>query len=133
MRVLIMGCGRVGALVATALLEEGHQVRVMDPSAESFLRIPARYRETVSFQGDGTREEDLRHAGIEEADVFLAVSSRDTPNALAAQIAQHIFGVSRVICRINDPARQEMYTALGLQAVSPIKFLTDSILEAIHR
>jgi len=132
-RVLVMGCGRVGSLVATQLLKEGHEVRIMDLSPESFLRIPPEYRDSIAFQGDGTVQDDLHQAGIDDADVFIAVSSHDTQNALAAQMARTLFNVERVICRMNDPARQQMYESLGLEAVSPITYLTESILNAVHR
>ena len=133
MRILVMGCGRVGSSVATLLMREGHEVRIMDLNPESFLRISPEYRESIAFQGDGTSQDDLRQAGITEADAFIAVSSHDTQNAMAAQMARTLFHVNRVVCRMNDPARQQMYQALGIEAVSPITYLTNNILDAVHR
>ncbi|MBI2855888.1 MAG: TrkA family potassium uptake protein [Chloroflexi bacterium] len=132
MKVLIMGCGRVGALVATALWSEGHQVMVMDTNAESFRRLPQDLQDTAVV-GDGTLEEDLRKAGIEEADSLVAVSARDTSNLLAAQMAKHVFRIKKVVCRVNDPARYEIYTQLGLEAVSPTQIISDLIIQAVHR
>lgn len=127
-----MGCGRVGALVATALWSEGHQVMVMDTNAESFRRLPQDLQDTAVV-GDGTLEEDLRKAGIEEADSLVAVSARDTSNLLAAQMAKHVFRIKKVVCRVNDPARYEIYTQLGLEAVSPTQIISDLIIQAVHR
>jgi len=127
-----MGCSRVGAVVATALWEEGHEVVVLDPNAESLRRLPEELQESA-IVGDGTLEDDLRKAGVEDTDAFVAVSGRDTANALAAQMAKHVFLVNNVVCRINDPARYEMYTELGLDAVSPTQLISNLILRAVHR
>lgn len=80
--------------------------------------------------GDGTVYADLRKTPVRDAGVFIAVSGRDTQNALAAQIARHIFEVPNVICRMNDPDRQAMYQELGLKAISGIKPLTDLVVRA---
>ena len=132
MRILIMGCSRVGALVATALWMEGHQVVVLDPDAESLRRLPEELQENA-IVGDGTIEDELRRAGVESTDAFVAVSGGDSSNALAAQMAKHVFQVDKVVCRINDPAHYEMYTDLGLEAVSPTRLISDMILQAVHR
>ena len=132
MRILIMGCSRVGALVATALWKEGHGVVVLDPNAESLRLLPEELQESA-IVADGTIEDELRRAGIEDADAFVAVTGGDTANALAAQMAKHVFQIDKVVCRINDPAHYEMYTELGLDAVSPTQLISDLILQAVHR
>lgn len=132
MRVLIMGCGRVGATIAQAMAEEGHSVTVVDTDPESFRRLP-QVENIEALEGDGTLEEDLRRAGITDADVFVAVAQRDTRNALAGQLAHHIFNIPRVVFRINDPTRQEMYQSLGLEAVCSTRVTSEQIMEAIHR
>ena len=132
MKVLIMGCGRVGAIVASTLWREGHSVVVLDANAQNLRRLPPELQDQA-IVGDGALEEDLRRAGVEEADAFLGTSVRDTANALAAQMAKHVFGVEKVVCHINDPARYEMYRELGLEAVSPTQLVADMILEAVHR
>ena len=131
-KVLIMGCGRVGALVASTLCARGDDVRIMDTDPESFRLLPLELRERIAFNGDATSEEVLRAAGIEEAEVFVAVSPRDNRNALAAQMAKYVFGVPRVVCRINEPQRQEMYQKLGLEAVSPTRLISNMIVDTIH-
>jgi trk system potassium uptake protein TrkA len=118
MKVVIMGCGRVGAQLAALLDSEGHQVTVLDVNSSSFRRLTPTFKGTALL-GDGTDEDSLRKAGIEEADAFVAVTQGDNRNVMAAQIAKHIFNVPRVLCRIYDPLREELYETLGLDAISP--------------
>ena len=136
MQLLIMGCGRVGAKVALDMAEAGNRVFIMDTETDRFLRLPAHLLESeriVAIIGDGTQEEDLRKADIEEADVFVAVGDRETGNLLAAQIAKHIFKVPKVVCRTNDPLKQEIYSEMGLLAVSPTGVISGMILDAINQ
>ena len=133
MNVVVMGCGRIGTQIVTALWKDGHRVTVLDSVGESFLTLPKELREMegTTFVSDGILEEELIEAGIEDADVFVAVSNRDNRNALAAQKAKHIFKVPKVVCRVDDPDRQDMYIHLGLAAVSPTKITSALILEAV--
>ena len=118
MNIVIMGCGRVGAQLAGLLDADGHSVTVLDTDAYSFRRLPPDFSGTA-LVGNGLDEEVLKRAGIEEADAFVVVTQGDNRNVMAAQIAKHIFNVPRVICRIYDPLRQELYETLGLEAISP--------------
>ena len=118
MKIIIMGCGRVGAQLASLLDADGHQITVLDIDAHSFRRLPPSFGGTA-LVGDGTDEEMLKKAGIAEADAFVAVTQGDNRNVMGAQIAKNIFNVKRVICRIYDPLRKDVYEALGLEAVSP--------------
>ena len=131
MNIVIMGCGRVGATVARTMASEGHTVTVLDANEENLRRLPDSLGITTLL-GDGTLEEDLRQAGIEEADVFVAVENRDAKNALAAQKVQYMFNTPKVVCHINDSLRQEMYRELGLEALSPTKTISAMILDALH-
>lgn len=118
MRLLILGCGRVGATLANIMIKDGHEVTVIDLNSEAFERLGSNFG-GVTVVGDGTDEDVLMRAGIEDADAFAAVTNGDNRNILAAQIAKHIFGRQKVICRIYDPIRQETYNALGLESISP--------------
>jgi trk system potassium uptake protein TrkA len=117
--VVIMGSGRVASELATLLDQEGHNVVVVDLEASQFTRLPENFGGRTVL-GDATDEEVLRKAGLASADAFIALTRNDDRNAMAAQIAKHIFGVRKVICRIYDPLREEFYKALGLEAISPI-------------
>jgi len=118
MKVVIMGCGRVGAQLAMLLDTDGHTVAVLDIDSYSFRRLPPDFGGTA-LVGNGLDQEVLKKAGIEEADVFVVVTQGDNRNVMAAQIGKHIFNVPRVICRIYDPLRRDIYDTLGLEAISP--------------
>jgi trk system potassium uptake protein TrkA len=131
MKVVIMGCGRVGARLAGLLDTDGHQVTVLDNDVYSFRRLSSSFKGTA-LVGNGIDQEALRRAGIEEADVFFALTQGDNRNVMACQIAKHIFDVPRVICRIYDPLRQEMYVTLGLEAISPTTIFADILKEKLE-
>ncbi len=118
MRVVILGCGRVGASLASLLDKEGHEVTVVDRNSDQFRRLDPEFGGTAVV-GTGIDQDVLRRAGIEQADVFVAVTNGDNTNVMAAQIAKHVFGVSRVIARIYDPVREETYQRLGLETYCP--------------
>jgi trk system potassium uptake protein TrkA len=114
-----MGSGRVASELATLLDREGNKVTVIDLDAERFDLLPEAFG-GKTVVGDATDEDVLRKAGLPSADAFIALTRNDERNAMAAQIAKHIFGVRKVICRIHDPLREEFYKTLGLEAISPI-------------
>lgn len=131
MKIIIMGCGRVGARLARLLDSDGHQVTILDTDAYSFRRLPSEFKGTA-LVGNGIDEETLKKAGIEEADVFFALTQGDNRNIMASQIAKHIFNVPRVICRIYDPLRQELYSTLGLEAISPTTVFAQMLREKLE-
>ena len=119
-------------MIARTLAEEGHTVTILDTDEEN-LRLLPEGQGITALVGDGILEEELKRAGVENADVFVAVEESDTRNALAAQKARHLFNTPKVVCHIDDPQRQEMYNNLGLVAISPATVVSDLILKAIHR
>ena len=131
MKVVIMGCGRVGARLAALLDADGHPVTVLDNDAYSFRRLPPDFGGTA-LVGNGLDQEALKRAGIEEADAFVAVTQGDNRNVMAAQIAKHIFNVPKVVCRIYDPLRQELYQTLGLEAISPTTVFAQLLRERLE-
>ncbi|MFC1977641.1 potassium channel family protein [Chloroflexota bacterium] len=131
MKVVIMGCGRVGARLAGLLNDDGHAVTILDTDVYSFRRLPPDFNGTP-LVGNGIDEESLKKAGIEEADAFFALTQGDNRNVMAAQIAKHIFNVPRVICRIYDPLRQELYSTLGLEAISPTTVFAKILKETLE-
>lgn len=123
-KVLIVGCGRVGSRLAEELDREGHDVTIVDRDPNSFNRFASRGVFGKDFRGnfvigDGTEAEVLRRAGIEGIDCFVAVTEGDNRNIMSAQIAQHVFHVPKVVCRIYDPIRDEVYRKLGLRVFCP--------------
>ena len=131
MKVVIMGCGRVGARLAGLLDADGHSVTILDTDSYSFRRLSPDFKGTA-LVGNGTDQEALKRAGVEEANVFFALTQGDNRNVMAAQIAKHIFNVPRVICRIYDPLRQEMYCTLGLEAISPTTIIAQILKEKLR-
>jgi trk system potassium uptake protein len=131
MKVIVMGCGRTGARLAGLLDADGHQVTILDTDSYAFRRLPADFHGTA-LVGNGLDEEALRRAGIDDTDVFVAVSQGDNRNIMSAQIAKHIFNVKRVVCRIYDPLRQEIFNTLGIETYSPTKIFADMLKEQIE-
>ncbi|MBN1934867.1 MAG: NAD-binding protein [Anaerolineae bacterium] len=118
MKIIILGCGRLGSYLARRLQEEGHKVTVVDNDSMAFDRlVPGLDVDLVV--GTGIDEDVLRRAGIEQADAFVAVTNRDNTNVMAAQVAKEVFGIRRVVCRIYDHLREEIYRDLGLETVCP--------------
>ena len=118
MKIIILGCGRVGATLANLLSKGNHEVVIIDQNGEAFDRLGDDFNGQMII-GDGTDEDILKRAGIETADAFAAVTNGDNRNIMSAQIAKHIFSVPNVVCRIYDPIRQETYNRLGLKSISP--------------
>jgi trk system potassium uptake protein TrkA len=115
---MIMGCGRVGARLALMLTAAGHEVTIMDLKSSAFSRLGPDFKGTTIL-GNGIDQEVLKRAGIERADAFVAATQGDNRNIMSSQIAQHVFGVKRVVTRIYDPLRSDTFAALGLHAISP--------------
>ena len=117
-KVVILGCGRVGSTLARLLDSEGHQIAIIDKDSDAFRRLGSEFRGTMVV-GTGIDEDVLRRAGIEEADAFAALTNGDNTNVMAAQIAKLVFKVPKVVTRIYDPIREETYRGLGLETISP--------------
>jgi trk system potassium uptake protein TrkA len=132
MKVVIMGCGRVGIELATLLDREGQEVTVIDIDPDAFGQLPADFK-GKRVVGNGIDQDVLRRVGLAEADAFVAVTPGDNRNVMASQIAKHIFGVPKVVCRIFDPIREELYHNLGLETISPTREVARMLKEALER
>ncbi|HEY32583.1 MAG TPA: TrkA family potassium uptake protein [Dehalococcoidia bacterium] len=131
MKVVIMGCGRVGARLASLLEQDGNDVTIIDIDSYSFRRLSPDFKGTALI-GNGIDEDVLRSAGIEEAGAFVALTQGDNRNIMASQIAKHIFNVPRAVCRIYDPLRRDMYEELGLETVSPTTVFAQILREKLE-
>jgi trk system potassium uptake protein TrkA len=125
-KIVIVGCGRVGASVAEAYDREGHEIIIVDSSTAAFDRLPSSFGGTA-IRGDGTDEDVLKRAGAEGADIFLSLTEGDNRNVMAAQLAAEELGVPRVIAKINDPLRAKAYAELGIATVCRTGLMADSI------
>ena len=135
MRILILGCDQLGAHLAAGLAQEGHRPTVMDSSPLCLDSLTSNGLQIEPVLASESLIEDLRNVGMGGLDVFIALSEDDNKNALAAQIASHIFHVPNVICRIGDPYREKFYRELGMNVIAPTVLAADTIkraLEEIH-
>jgi trk system potassium uptake protein TrkA len=130
MNVLIMGCGRLGARVASILDASGHNVTVLDINSASFRRLPDAFRGSKAL-GNGMDGGVLERAGISSADAFMAVTQGDNRNYFASQLAREIYHVPRVLCRIYDPVREEIFRDLGLETFSPTSYGSKVMVEML--
>jgi trk system potassium uptake protein TrkA len=125
--VVIMGCGRVGSTLAHSLESRGHSVAVIDQDADAFRRLSPDFGGTT-ITGTGFDDGVLRQAGIERADGFAAVSSGDNSNIISARLARETFGVSRVVARIYDQKRAQVYERLGIPTVATVRWTADRVI-----
>ncbi len=119
MHIVIMGCGRVGSTLAHILEDQGHSVAVIDQDVEAFRKLRSGFRGS-KITGVGFDRDVLIQAGIEKADAFVAVSSGDNSNV-----------ISRVVARIYDPRRAEVYQRLGIPTVATVRWTADQILRRL--
>ena len=118
MKYIIVGCGRVGSTLAKLLVAENHEVTVVDENPAAFKRLGTRFTGQVEL-GTGIDAEVIRRAGGETADGFASTTNGDNRNVMAALIAQRLFNIKKVVARIYDPPRGEMYRELGIETVCP--------------
>ncbi|HEV8280481.1 MAG TPA: TrkA family potassium uptake protein [Candidatus Limnocylindrales bacterium] len=125
-KIVIVGCGRVGASSAEVWDKAGHEVVILDMSTRAFERLPSTFGGTA-VRGDGTDEDVLRKAGAEGADVFVALTEGDNRNVMSAQLAVEAFEIPRVIAKINDPVRSAAYAELGIATICRTGLMVDAM------
>jgi len=130
MKIIIMGCGRVGSQVSQLLVGHGHEVTVIDHDANALARLGAEFKGKI-VRGLGFDRNVLIEAGVETAEGFIAASSSDNANIVAARIARNIFRVPRVVARLYDPVRAEVYQRLGLTTISSTAWGAERIVEVV--
>lgn len=130
MKVIVMGCGRVGEQVSLIMANEGHEVSVIDYDADALDRLGENFK-GQKVKGVGFDKDVLIEAGIEDADAFAATSSSDTANIIAARIARNVYRVPRVVARLFDPRKAEIYQRLGLMTISSTTWGAERIHELL--
>lgn len=125
-----MGCGRVGAALASSLEQRGHDVVVIDRDSAAFRRLGPDFQ-GKRVHGIGFDRDTLQRAGIERAYAFAAVSSGDNSNILATRVARETYGVENVVARIYDPGRAEVFQRLGIPTVGTVRWTADRILRRL--
>lgn len=127
---MIMGCGRVGSTLATSLEARGHEVAIIDRDETSFRRLSKGFA-GHRIKGVGFDRDVMRRAGVPNAYAFAAVSSGDNSNIIAARVARETFGVKRVVARIYDPGRAEIFERLGIPTVATVRWAADQTLHHV--
>lgn len=130
MKIIVMGCGRVGSQVSQLLSDLGHEVTVIDHDANAPARLGPEFKGRI-VRGLGFDRNALLEAGVEGAEGFVAASSSDNANIVAARIARTIFRVPRVVARLYDPLRTEIYERLGLSTISSTAWGAERIVEVV--
>ena len=130
MHIVIMGCGRVGSTIAHILEDQDHSVAVIDQDPDAFRKLTASFKGS-KITGIGFDRDVLIEAGIEHADAFAAVSSGDNSNVISARVVRESFGIERVVARIYDPRRAEVYQRLGIPTVATVRWTADQMLRKL--
>lgn len=128
--IVIAGCGRLGSRLANQLSQDGHSVVVIDKEKEKLNNLSAEFSGFRIHQ-DATELEALRAAKIHQADIVLALTGVDNVNLMVAQVAQTIFEVPKVLARIFDPQREQVYRELGILIISPVQLTVNAILHEL--
>lgn len=116
MKIVILGCGRVGSTIAATMSQEGHDVTIIDINADSFRRLTPDFT-GHKVVGNGIDEDTLRRAEVDKADAFAATTNGDNRNIMSVQMAKVRFNVPRVVARIYDPNRAWAYAELGISTI----------------
>ncbi|MDR2616159.1 MAG: TrkA family potassium uptake protein [Oscillospiraceae bacterium] len=123
---VVVGCGRLGAHIASTLSEEGGSVVIIDLTRDAFLKLAPSF-DGVTLTGDATELPILEEAGLRDASALIAVTERDNTNIMVAQMARALYGVPRVIARLYDPDKECVYKDLGIGTISPVLLSTKEI------
>lgn len=126
MKIIVIGCGRVGSALATRLSRAGHSVTVIDPEREAFERLGNDFTGRV-LDGVGFDHETLERAGIRNCDALASVTSDDASNVIIARIARDVFEVKRVVARQYEQKHALLYQLLGIQTASTVNWVVDRL------
>lgn len=126
MKAVILGCGRVGSMLATLLAEQKWEVTVVDSNPDAFISLGETFAGN-QVSGQIADEETLKLAGLDSADIIVILTSDDIINLMAAQIAHHKFGKAKILVRVRDPIKAGAYRDLGLEAICPSEIELDMI------
>jgi trk system potassium uptake protein TrkA len=132
MKIIVVGCGRVGAELAYRLFQRGHQVTVIDQESAAFKNLPTDFRGRM-VRGQVLNQDVLRRAGVKQADGLAAVTNSDSLNAVVARVAQAVYGLSNVVVRNYDPHWRPLHEAIGLQVVSSTSWGAQRIEQLLYQ
>jgi len=128
--IVIIGCGRLGGNLANQLSAAGHSVVVVDQREAAFDKLAIDFS-GFKVIGDASELSVLQEVKVQKADYLFAVTTRDSTNLMVAQVAQSIFKVPRVVARVFDPVREEIYRDFGVETISPTNLSTHAFLRVV--
>lgn len=131
MRVVIVGCGRMGAELASRLFQRGHEVSIIDANEEAFSKLPTNFEGRIN-QGDAMNRDVMHRAGIERADAVAAVTDSDVLNSVVGHLARSYYHVPNVVVRNHDPRYRPLMEVFGLQVISALSWGAQRIEEMIY-
>lgn len=131
MQIVVLGCGKVGSLLAQLLADRGEDVVVIDEDSQAFDRLGSGFNGRTVL-GKGIDLDVLRDAGITSADYLISVTTNDNVNIMASQIAREIFKIPSTLCRVHDTEREAIFRELGLETISPTRLTALQILRRIE-
>ncbi len=131
-RFVIVGCGRLGSILASELSQAGSRVVIIDRDRKSFSLLDARFS-GFQLAGDAVEVDVLRSANVAEADCFLTTTEKDTVNLMVAQVAKVVFSVPLVLARVYDPKRESLYRKFGIETICPTSLTGQEFLRVIRQ
>lgn len=129
--IVVVGCGRLGSILASRLSSAGHSVVVIDQNEDHFSKLSSEFS-GFRVTGDAVESAVLKQAKTDQADYFFAVTDQDNINLMVAQIAKQVFQVPQVLARVYDPAREKSYQNLGITTISPTQLSAQAFLDALR-
>ncbi len=129
--IVIVGCGRLGSILASRLSRDGHAVVVIDRNESTFEDLSTDFS-GFCVEGDATHMAVLDQAKLKKADVLIATTHEDNVNLMVAQVAREVFSVSQVLARVFDPKREQVYTQLGIKTICPTSVAAEMFLQAVR-
>lgn len=128
--IVIVGCGRLGSMLANRLSRQGRNVVVVDSDRDAFENLTTEFS-GFTVTGDAAEMDVLRRAHLDRAGCVLAATRHDNVNLMVAQVARVVFGVPRVIARVFDPQRGSVYREFGIDTICPTSLTADAFLDAL--
>lgn len=131
MKVIVIGCGRMGSELAYRLFKQGHDVAVIDKVEEAFNQLPSDFQGRL-YEGDALNQDVLERAGIKTTDAFAASTEMDSTNLVVCHIARDYYNVPHIVARNFDPMYRSLYEAFNLQVVSATSWAAQRMEELVY-
>ena len=132
LKITVIGCGRLGSILASHFSQQGHNVVVIDRDKSAFEHLTEEFS-GFAIYGDAAEMQVLQEAKLEQADCAIAVTGKDNLNIMVSQLAKTVFDVPIVLTRILEPAREEIYQKLGLTIINTTKISATAFFQTLQQ